>query len=156
MLHRSIGLLASSLSPTNTLFIFQYICTVMVASSVALITLASCCVVLLLCANLIIGCDAWATTTNNNPRSRVTAPAASSIVSATTNELSIQQRQKLLQSALTQARKTDQKYGLVAPESIYAWSIVDELYAAIPEYSSVVEDNVRKVLGAKQKSVWDL
>ena len=95
--------------------------------------------------------------------SAVAAPSSSSststysaTISATTNELNLRQRQKLLQSALTHARQTDQKYGLSAPESIYAWSIVDELYAAIPEYSSAVEDSVRKVFGEKQKSVWDL
>ena len=80
--------------------------------------------------------------------------SAATISFTTDDELSSRQRQKLLQSALTHARKTDQKFGLSAPESIYAWSIVDELYAAIPEYSSAVEESVRKVFGEK-KSVWD-
>eukprot|EP00577_Skeletonema_sp_RCC1716_P033080 CAMPEP_0113403428 /NCGR_PEP_ID=MMETSP0013_2-20120614/17820_1 /TAXON_ID=2843 ORGANISM="Skeletonema costatum, Strain 1716" /NCGR_SAMPLE_ID=MMETSP0013_2 /ASSEMBLY_ACC=CAM_ASM_000158 /LENGTH=114 /DNA_ID=CAMNT_0000288901 /DNA_START=150 /DNA_END=494 /DNA_ORIENTATION=+ /assembly_acc=CAM_ASM_000158 len=97
-------------------------------------------------------------TTTSTPA--VAAPSSVSsyaaTIAATTNELSVRQRQKLLQSALTYARQTDQKYGLSAPKSIYAWSIVDELYAAIPEYSSAVEDSVRKVFGEKQKSVWDL
>jgi len=150
---------------------------VMVASrnSIAAFITATACVLLLICANLIGGCDAWTTMNNNNhvriPRSSsesitttstpaVAAPSSVSsyaaTIAATTNELSVRQRQKLLQSALTYARQTDQKYGLSAPESIYAWSIVDELYAAIPEYSSAVEDSVRKVFGEKQKSVWDL
>mmetsp|Transcript_12722 Transcript_12722/g.19610 ORF Transcript_12722/g.19610 Transcript_12722/m.19610 type:complete len:148 (-) Transcript_12722:1898-2341(-) len=121
--------------------------------------------------------DAWTTINNNNhimriPRnssdsiSTTSTPAVatsssststySATISATTNELNLRQRQKLLQSALTHARQTDQKFGLSAPESIHAWSIVDELYVAIPEYSSAVEESVRKVFGEKQKSVWDL
>ena len=152
----------------------------MVASrdnSAAFISTACC--VLISATLLIGGCNAWTTTSYNNhnhvrlPRSTSTtststpAVAVSSFDSTTTtinnsfiannnNELtSLRQRQKLLQSALTHARKIDQKFGLSAPESIYAWSIVDELYAAIPEYSSAVEENVRKVFGEKKSSIWD-
>ena len=115
----------------------------------------------LISANLLIGgCNAWTTTSSNNhnhvrlPRSTtitttstlaVAVPSSATTISTftTDNELSSsrsRQRQKLLQSALTHARKTDQKFGLSAPESIYAWSIVDELYAAIPEYNIVHYD----------------
>jgi len=149
------------------------IIAVMVASRINTAALIFLACVLLLCTHLIGGCDAWTTANNNNsvriPRSSsdritttstpaVAAPSTSysATIFATTNELTLQQRQKLIQSALTQARKTDQKYGLCAPESIYAWAVVDELYAAIPEYSSAVENSVRKVFGEKQKSVWDL
>ncbi len=127
---------------------------------------------------LIGGSDAWTTINNNNRIMRIPRNSSDSIsttstpaiatssssctstysatISATTNELSLRERQKLLQSALTHARQTDQKFGLSALESIHAWSIVDELYDAIPEYSSAVEESVRKVFGEKQKSVWDL
>mmetsp|Transcript_14888 Transcript_14888/g.21138 ORF Transcript_14888/g.21138 Transcript_14888/m.21138 type:complete len:145 (-) Transcript_14888:148-582(-) len=138
-------------------------------SNAAVISTASCAFFL-----LIGGCDAWTTTMNNNnhvriPRSSTdsisttstpaiaaSASTHSALISATTNELSFRQRQKLIQSALAHARQTDQKFGLSAPESIHAWSIVDELYEAIPEYSSAVEESVRKVFGEKQKSIWDL
>ncbi|KAL7492196.1 hypothetical protein ACHAWT_001443 [Skeletonema menzelii] len=131
--------------------------------------ISTACVLIL--ANL-NGCDAWTTNNNNHvriPRSSsdsittttsapaVAAPSLDSVatISFTTDDkLNLRQRQKLLQSALSHARKTDQKFGLSAPESIYAWSIVDELYAAIPEYSSAVEESVRKVFGEK-KSIWD-
>ena len=125
--------------------------------------------VLLLYANLLLECQAW-TTSNHSvriPRSSstnslttttstpaVAAPAAPHITTNNNNnitdeEMSLQQRHKLLQSALNYARKTDLKYGLCTPESTSAWSVVDELYLSMPEYSSAVEDNVRKVFGAK-------
>eukprot|EP00573_Skeletonema_grethae_P002710 CAMPEP_0201685548 /NCGR_PEP_ID=MMETSP0578-20130828/273_1 /ASSEMBLY_ACC=CAM_ASM_000663 /TAXON_ID=267565 /ORGANISM="Skeletonema grethea, Strain CCMP 1804" /LENGTH=112 /DNA_ID=CAMNT_0048169467 /DNA_START=242 /DNA_END=580 /DNA_ORIENTATION=- len=94
--------------------------------------------------------------TTSTPAIAASASTHSALISATTNELSFRQRQKLIQSALAHARQTDQKFGLSAPESIHAWSIVDELYEAIPEYSSAVEESVRKVFGEKQKSIWDL
>lgn len=105
------------------------------------------------------GCQAWTTISNNNsmmrgPRigsntqSTQAAVAAVAAPHATTNNNSNEMK-LLLQSALQHARNTDLKYGLCTPESTYAWSIVDELYISMPEYSSAVEDNVRKVFGTK-------
>ena len=125
------------------------------------------------CVDLILssGCDAWSTVTvnkntltrtcknnesNSNETTTPTPSFYSATITATTNKLTHQQRQELLKSALAYARKTDQNYGLCAPESIHAWSIVDELYIAIPEYSAAVEESIRKVFGVKQNSIWDI
>lgn len=108
------------------------------------------------------GCQAWTTISNNNSMMRgprigsntqstqasiaaVTAPHATT----TNNSNDSNEMKLLLQSALQHARNTDLLYGLCTPESTYAWSIVDELYISMPEYSSAVEDNVRKVFGTK-------
>lgn len=126
---------------------------------------------------LVIGsidkCQAWTTSNNYNsvriPRNgggnsglltttsapAVAAPGANTAPSHDINVMTQQRRYNVLQSALEHARKIDQRYGLCTPESTYAWSIVDELYLSMPEYSSPVEDSVRKAF-PKQKSVWDV
>ena len=88
----------------------------------------------------------------SNTQSTHAAVAAVTAPHATTNNNNSNDSNEmklLLQSALQHARNTDLKYGLCTPESTYAWSIVDELYISMPEYSSAVEDNVRKVFGTK-------
>ena len=85
----------------------------------------------------------------SNSLSTQAAVAAVAPHATTNNNSNSNEMKLLLQSALQHARNTDLKYGLCTPESTHAWSIVDELYISMPEYSSAVEDNVRKVFGTK-------
>lgn len=59
-----------------------------------------------------------------------------------------------IEAALVNARDMDRRYGLCTPNSIKAWQVVDDLYAASAA-SQLVEEKVKSVLG-EESSIWSL